>query len=63
MISFVKDIYTSWEENVLPELVKIDQLMAYEHYGFWRPIDTLGDKRQLEEVWAKGNHPLKVWEK
>jgi len=63
VISFVKDIYTSWEENVLPELVKIDQLMAYEHYGFWRPMDTLRDKRQLEEVWAKGNPPWKVWEK
>ena len=61
VISFIEDIYTSWEESVLPKLVEIDQLMAYEHKGFWRPMDTLRDKKQLEDLWLKGNPPWKLW--
>ena len=61
VISFIEDIYTSWEESVLPKLVEIDQLMAYEHQGFWRPMDTLRDKKQLEDLWLKGNPPWKLW--
>ena len=61
VISFIEDIYTSWEESVLPKLVEIDQLMAYEHQGFWRPMDTLRDKKQLEDLWVKGNPPWKLW--
>ncbi len=61
VISFIEDIFTSFEENVLPKLVEIDQLMAFEHKGFWRPMDTLRDKKQLEELWDKGNPPWRVW--
>ena len=35
--------------------------MAYEHQGFWRPMDTLRDKKQLEDLWVKGNPPWKLW--
>ena len=58
---FIEDMFTSWEEDVLPKLAEINQLMAYEHKGFWRPMDTLRDKKQLEEFWEKGNPPWKVW--
>jgi glucose-1-phosphate cytidylyltransferase len=37
------------------------ELMAYQHAGFWRPMDTLRDKTQLEELWQSGNAPWKVW--
>jgi glucose-1-phosphate cytidylyltransferase len=37
------------------------QLMAYEHDGFWQAMDTLRDKRQLEELWDSGSAPWKVW--
>jgi glucose-1-phosphate cytidylyltransferase len=35
--------------------------MAFEHHGFWRPMDTLRDKNQLEELWASGAAPWKIW--
>ena len=54
---FIQDMFTSWEEDVLPKLAETNQLMAYEHKGFWRPMDTLRDKKQLEEFWEKGNPP------
>ena len=37
------------------------QLMAFEHTGFWQPMDTLRDKNMLEELWASGKAPWKVW--
>ena len=38
-------------------------LCAYKHHGFWRPMDTLRDKIELEEMWESDNAPWKVWEK
>ena len=35
--------------------------MAYKHEGFWHPMDTLRDKRKLEELWATANPPWKSW--
>ena len=37
--------------------------MAYKHSGFWRPMDTLKDKIELDEMWTSGNAPWKVWDK
>ena len=36
--------------------------MAYQHGGFWQPMDTLRDKNLLEELWTKGRPPWKMWE-
>lgn len=49
------------EEDVLPRLAADGQLAAFEHPGFWRPMDTLRDRRQLEAFWASGDAPWKVW--
>ena len=38
------------------------QLSAYLHTGFWQPMDTLRDKNHLEELWASGEAPWKVWQ-
>jgi glucose-1-phosphate cytidylyltransferase len=51
----------SWEEGPLVELANRGQLMAFEHHGFWRPMDTLRDKLHLEELWAAGTAPWRVW--
>lgn len=52
---------TVWEKEPLESLANQGQLMAFEHDGFWQPMDTLRDKRILEELWASGNAPwLKV---
>lgn len=52
---------TSWEDKPLSALAKMGQLMAFEHKGFWQPMDTLRDKNHLEELWNSGNTPWKVW--
>jgi glucose-1-phosphate cytidylyltransferase len=48
---------TIWEREPLETLAANGQLMAFEHDGFWQPMDTLRDKRVLEELWASGNPP------
>jgi len=52
---------TVWEREPLTSLARDGQLAAYCHSGFWRPMDTLRDKVQLEELWASGKAPWKVW--
>ncbi|MES5101147.1 glucose-1-phosphate cytidylyltransferase [Agrobacterium sp. BA1120] len=51
----------SFEAVPLEGLAKDGQLMAFNHDGFWRPMDTLRDKKQLEELWLSGNAPWKIW--
>jgi glucose-1-phosphate cytidylyltransferase len=50
------------EIDALERLANESQLVAYRHYGFWQCMDTLRDKRQLEEVWQSKNPPWKLWE-
>jgi len=51
----------SWEGAPLARLASEAQLMAFEHHGFWQPMDTLREKTLLEDLWASGNAPWKVW--
>ena len=53
---------TLWEREPLENLAQQGQLAAYQHHGFWQPMDTLRDKNHLEELWASGKAPWKVWE-
>ena len=52
---------SSWEGFPLTHLASMGQIMAFEHHGFWQPMDTLRDKNQLEDLWASGNAPWKIW--
>ncbi|HEY0818009.1 MAG TPA: glucose-1-phosphate cytidylyltransferase [Rhizobacter sp.] len=52
---------TVWEQGPLRNLAAKGQLMAYEHDGFWQPMDTLREKHLLEELWASGKAPWKKW--
>jgi glucose-1-phosphate cytidylyltransferase len=52
---------TVWEREPLENLARAGQLAAYFHQGFWQPMDTLRDKNHLEELWASGRAPWKVW--
>ena len=52
---------TSWEAEPLSGLAAQGQLMAFEHNGFWQPMDTLREKNLLEELWQSGRAPWKVW--
>jgi glucose-1-phosphate cytidylyltransferase len=51
-----------WEQQPLNSLAEEGQLMAFEHHGFWQPMDTLRDKVYLEELWQAGKAPWKIWE-
>ena len=55
--SFISDSTTSFESEPLNHLVAIEELTAYEHQGWWQPMDTLRDKRSLESLWEKGQAP------
>jgi glucose-1-phosphate cytidylyltransferase len=50
-----------WEEGPLNHLSSIGELMAYKHLGFWQPMDTLREKRYLEQLWVNGSAPWKNW--
>jgi glucose-1-phosphate cytidylyltransferase len=50
-----------WEREPLESLAGDRNLRAFHHYGFWQPMDTLRDKRQLEEMWVSGEAPWKTW--
>ena len=52
---------TVWEREPLERLAQNQQLGAFEHKGFWQPMDTLRDKVHLEELWQRGKAPWKVW--
>jgi glucose-1-phosphate cytidylyltransferase len=52
---------SSWEAESLPEIATEGELRAYEHKGFWQPMDTLRDKNHLESLWSTGKAPWKIW--
>jgi glucose-1-phosphate cytidylyltransferase len=52
---------TTWEREPMEELAAEGNLKAFEHTGFWQPMDTLRDKQQLEALWAGGQAPWKTW--
>ena len=60
-MDFIEGDQTSWEGKTLERLAESGELMAYEHHGFWQPMDTLRDKIQLEALWESGKAPWKIW--
>ena len=60
-IDFIAGDATSWESEPLTELAQRGEMMAFEHCGFWQPMDTLRDKMQLEDLWSTGRAPWKIW--
>jgi glucose-1-phosphate cytidylyltransferase len=61
VINYIKDDQTSWEREPLELLSNEGHLAAYQHYGFWQPMDTLRDKTYLEQLWDSGRAPWKIW--
>ena len=52
---------TLWEQAPLKGLAREGELMAFDHHGFWQPMDTLRDRDQLQALWDGGHAPWKVW--
>ena len=50
-----------WEREPMERLARDGQLMAFQHDGFWLPMDTLRDRNRLEELWDSGKAPWKIW--
>ncbi len=62
VLDYIKDDSTVFEKEPLEQLADERQLVNFKHYGFWQCMDTLRDKQKLEELWASGNAPWKIWE-
>ena len=62
VLSMIENDDMPWERRPLEILAESNQLQAFQHSGFWLPMDTLRDKTQLEELWSSGSAPWKVWE-
>jgi len=62
VIGLIDNDSSSWEKKPLEVLAAENQLMAFEHSGFWQPMDTLRDKMYLEELWQAKEAPWKLWE-
>ncbi|VAW64542.1 Glucose-1-phosphate cytidylyltransferase [hydrothermal vent metagenome] len=62
VLKYIEDDSTTWEQYPLKQLAEDGELMAYEHHGFWQPMDTLRDKIHLEKLWQSGDAPWKSWD-
>lgn len=60
--SFIEGDSTVWEREPLENIARQGQLGLYFHHGFWQPMDTLRDRRHLEELWSGGTAPWKSWQ-
>lgn len=61
VLPLIDNDLTSWEGAPLENLAKQGELMAFEHAGFWQPMDTLRDRNHLENLWISGHAPWKHW--
>ena len=60
-INLIKDDSVSWENEPLQYLANNNDMAAFEHQGFWQPMDTLREKNLLEDLWDSGNAPWRIW--
>ena len=57
----MKSLKTIWEKEPMSYLAENNSLAAYNHDGFWQPMDTLNDKKILNEIWEANEAPWKIW--
>jgi glucose-1-phosphate cytidylyltransferase len=60
-LDYVEGDETIWERAPMERLAADGQLAAFRHDGFWQPMDTLRERKMLEELWESGKAPWKVW--
>ncbi len=61
VVNYVESDSTIWEKEPMEKLAAEGQMEAYVHNGFWQAMDTLRDKKYLEELWSSGKAPWKLW--
>ncbi len=62
VLNYIADDNTFWEREPMANLALNGQLSAFKHNGFWKPMDTLRDKTELENLWNSGKAPWKIWD-
>jgi glucose-1-phosphate cytidylyltransferase len=62
VMGLIKDDSTIWEREPLEILAQQSEIMAFQHNGFWQPMDTLRDKNLLEDLWSSGGAPWRIWQ-
>jgi glucose-1-phosphate cytidylyltransferase len=61
VLDYIEGDETSWEREPMERLAREGQLAAFHHDGFWHAMDTLRDKKQLEEMWGQSKAPWRMW--
>jgi glucose-1-phosphate cytidylyltransferase len=61
-LDYIEGDETIWEGDAIERLARDGEMMGYRHYGFWSCMDTLKEKNYLEELWASGKAPWKIWD-
>lgn len=61
VIDYIENDYTTWEREPLERLASEGQLSVFKHKAFWQPMDTMRDKVMLDQLWATGKAPWKIW--
>jgi len=61
IFEFIENESTVWEREPMENIAAQNQMRAFKHSGFWKPMDTLRDKKDLEQLWQKNNAPWKIW--
>lgn len=61
IFDYIKDDQSIWEREPMEKIAADGQMTAYKHTGYWKPMDTLRDKQELEAEWQSGNAPWKTW--
>jgi glucose-1-phosphate cytidylyltransferase len=61
IFDFIDSDNTIWEKEPMEQIAAHQEMVAFKHSGFWKPMDTLRDKKELEQEWNKGTAPWKIW--
>ena len=61
IFQFINDDDTIWEKDPMEKIASLGEMVAFKHEGFWKPMDTLRDKHELESEWQSGNARWKTW--
>jgi glucose-1-phosphate cytidylyltransferase len=61
VINYIEDDETFWEKEPMEKLAAEGQMIAYNHEGYWKPMDTLRDKTELDRDWNNGQAKWKIW--
>jgi glucose-1-phosphate cytidylyltransferase len=62
IFKYIEGDQTTWEKEPLENIAKDGEMNSYMHKGFWKPMDTQRDRKEMEGLWQTGKAPWKVWE-